>query len=166
MEGIYSFGTMDSLLSTRYYHPEDRTLHSHRLKALESNNQTLNWSACSRNPSVRYCVLRNSLQVQILFKLHSNILLPSRNSSVGIGTSYGLDGRVSIAGRSKWYFSTPQRPRPALRPTQPPASCGLYPWGYSGRDVKMTAHLHLVPRPRMTELYLHSHIRLHGVLLN
>jgi hypothetical protein len=26
---------------------------------------------------------------------------------------------------------------------------GLFPWGWSGRSVKLTAHLHLVPRSRM-----------------
>jgi hypothetical protein len=34
------------------------------------------------------------------------------------------------------------------------------------RSVKLTTHLHLVPRLRMVELYLHSLIRLHGVMLN
>jgi hypothetical protein len=34
-----------------------------------------------------------------------------------------------------------------------------------GRDV-MTSHLHPVPRSGMLELYIHSPIRLHGVVLN
>jgi hypothetical protein len=36
----------------------------------------------------------------------------------------------------------------------------------SGRDVKLTNELSLVQRPRTMELYLHSPIRLHDVLLN
>jgi hypothetical protein len=32
--------------------------------------------------------------------------------------------------------------------------------------VKQTTHLHLVPRLRMVELYLHSPIRIHGTVLN
>jgi hypothetical protein len=35
-----------------------------------------------------------------------------------------------------------------------------------GEGVKLTAHVHLVPRSRMVELYLHSHVRLRGVVLN
>jgi hypothetical protein len=34
------------------------------------------------------------------------------------------------------------------------------------RDVKLSTHLHLILRLRMVELYLHSHIRIHGVMLN
>jgi hypothetical protein len=37
---------------------------------------------------------------------------------------------------------------------------GLFPLKYSGLDVKLTAHLHLVPRSRMVDLHLHSPIRL------
>jgi hypothetical protein len=33
---------------------------------------------------------------------------------------------------------------------------GRFPEGYRGRGVKLTTHLHLVPRSRMLELYLHS----------
>jgi hypothetical protein len=32
--------------------------------------------------------------------------------------------------------------------------------------MKLTIYLHIVPRSRMVELYLHSHIGLHGVGLN
>jgi hypothetical protein len=38
--------------------------------------------------------------------------------------------------------------------------------GYSSSGVKLTTHLHLVPRSRMVELYMHSPIRLHGAVLN
>jgi hypothetical protein len=34
------------------------------------------------------------------------------------------------------------------------------------RGVRLTTHLHLVPRSRLVELYLHSLICLHGVVLN
>jgi hypothetical protein len=43
---------------------------------------------------------------------------------------------------------------------------GLFPWVYSGRGVKLTTHLHLVPRSRMLELYFHSPIYLYGIALN
>jgi hypothetical protein len=35
-----------------------------------------------------------------------------------------------------------------------------------GRGVKLITDLHLVPTPRMVELYLHSPVSLHGVVLN
>jgi hypothetical protein len=34
------------------------------------------------------------------------------------------------------------------------------------RSVKLTVHLHLVPSSRIVELYLHSHISLHSVIIN
>jgi hypothetical protein len=34
------------------------------------------------------------------------------------------------------------------------------------QSVKLTTHLHLVPRLRIEELYLHSPICLHGIVLN
>jgi hypothetical protein len=40
------------------------------------------------------------------------------------------------------------------------------PGGLSGRGVKLTTHLHLVPRSRKVEPYLHSPTRLHGIVLN
>jgi hypothetical protein len=36
-------------------------------------------------------------------------------------------------------------------------------WGALTPGVKLTTHLHLVPRSKIVELYLHSPIRLHGV---
>jgi hypothetical protein len=56
-------------------------------------------------------------------------------------------------------------PRPAVGPTQPPSQWvpggGLFP-----PRVKLTTQLHLVPRTRMVEIYLHSPTRLHGMVLN
>jgi hypothetical protein len=36
----------------------------------------------------------------------------------------------------------------------------------SVRDMKLTTHLHLVPRSRKVALYLHPLICLHGIVLN
>jgi hypothetical protein len=36
---------------------------------------------------------------------------------------------------------------------------------FAGDEVKLTTHLHLVPKAKMVELYLHYHTRLHGVVL-
>jgi hypothetical protein len=89
-----------------------------------------------------------------------------QDSSVGIATSYGLDGRGSIPEKSKIFlFSTASKP--ALGPTQPPIQWlpGVSSPGREiGRGVKLTTHFHLVPRSRMLELYLHSPICLSGIL--
>jgi hypothetical protein len=91
----------------------------------------------------------------------------SRDSSVGITTGYELDGRGSSPGMGKIaHFSTTSRQ--ALGPTQPPNEC--VPWAISqgvnvpGREADH--YLHLVPRSRMVELYLHFTVCLHGVVLN
>jgi len=39
----------------------------------------------------------------------------------------------------------------------------LFPWGQSGRVVKLTTYLHLVPVQECVKLYLQSPIRLHVV---
>jgi hypothetical protein len=63
-------------------------------------------------------------------------------------------------------FSSSQRPDPLWRP--PSLLSNEYRGfsrGYSSRSVKLTIHLHLVPRSRTLELCLRSPIRLHGVEL-
>jgi hypothetical protein len=91
-----------------------------------------------------------------------------RDSSVGIATRYGLDGRDSVPGRGRRSFSTPQRPDPLWGPPSLLSNGHrrLFPRRKSGRGVKLTTRLHLVSRSRMTELYLHSPTRLHGMVLN
>jgi hypothetical protein len=84
-------------------------------------------------------------------------VLRSRDSSVGIVTGYMLDGPGSIPGSARFLIS-PQRPDRLCGPLS------LLSNGYRG--VKLTTHLHLVPRSRMVELYLHSPICLHSVVLN
>jgi hypothetical protein len=73
-------------------------------------------------------------------------------SAVGIATGYGagrLRGRGSSPGSVKnFHFS--MLPRPALGSTQPPIQrvSGALSRGYSGRGVKLTTHLQLVPMSR------------------
>jgi hypothetical protein len=43
---------------------------------------------------------------------------------------------------------------------------GSFPGSKSGRDVKLITHLHPVARSRKLELWLHSPIYLHGIVLN
>jgi hypothetical protein len=63
------------------------------------------------------------------------------------------------------FFFAPSSP--AVRATQPRIE--WLPWvqtrGYSGRDVKLTTHLRVMPRSGMTCVYLHSPIALHGICL-
>jgi hypothetical protein len=80
---------------------------------------------------------------------------------------YGIDGWGSILGVGKTFSSFPQRPD-RLWGTSTLLSVGyprLFPCKQSCRDVKLTTHFHLVSRLRMVKLYLHSPIRLHGVVL-
>jgi hypothetical protein len=99
-----------------------------------------------------------------------NFLLSKRwkwmswDTSVGIATGYGFDSRGLIPGRGKrcsvvYSLQTGSGAHPAS-----------YPMGTGGRfprrGVKLTTHLHLVPRSRMLELYLHFLICLPGVVFN
>jgi len=72
------------------------------------------------------------------------------------------------AGIAQWYsaglragagnFSLHHEFRLALGPTQPPIRSVPWalPWGYSGWGVKLTTHLHLVPKSRKSgSIYLH-----------
>jgi hypothetical protein len=64
---------------------------------------------------------------------------------------------------SGWEFSLHRRIQ-----TGSEAHPASYPWvsGALSLDVKLTTHLHLVPRSRMRGLYILSPIRLHDVMLS
>jgi hypothetical protein len=81
---------------------------------------------------------------------------------------YWLYDHGSILCKGKILFSSPQR---SDRFWSPPSLLsngyrGLSPRGLSGRDVKLTIHLHLIPRSKIVELYLHSPKYLYGIVLN
>jgi hypothetical protein len=76
--------------------------------------------------------------------------LTRRDSSVGIATGYRLDDRGSIPGGGWEFFSSTPCPD---RFWGPPSLIsngyrGLSHWVQSGRCVKLTTHLHLVPRSK------------------
>jgi hypothetical protein len=58
--------------------------------------------------------------------------------------------------------------RSTLGPIRLPTQSVLwfFPRGWSGMCVKLTTHLHLLPRLRKVELYMDSSIRLHLMVLN
>jgi hypothetical protein len=103
--------------------------------------------------------------------IHSSYLLfRSRDSVVGIATSYGLDNRgvgvqVHVGSR---VFSSPRRPDQLWGPPSllSKGYRGLSPRRLSGRSVKLTNHLQLVPRSRKYGSIHPPPIRLHGVVLN
>jgi hypothetical protein len=79
----------------------------------------------------------------------------SRDSSVGIATSYGMGDwgvgvRVPVGSR---IFSSPDRPGRLWGPPKLLSNGyrGLFSRGLSGRGVKLTTHLQLVPRSRKCE---------------
>jgi hypothetical protein len=85
------------------------------------------------------------------------LLLWSWDRSVGIATSYGLDSQGFIPGWSKRYFllhsaHTGSGAHPDFYPM---GTGGSSPRGQSGLGIKLITQIHLVPRSRMVELYLH-----------
>jgi hypothetical protein len=86
----------------------------------------------------------------------------SRDSSVGIATGYRLDGRGSIPGGAEnfsllYNVQTGSEAHPASYPL----GTGTVSKGVKRPGgVKLINHLHLLPRSRMVELYLHSSILL------
>jgi hypothetical protein len=59
------------------------------------------------------------------------------------------------------------QPGSSAHPASYPVGSGdSFLLGYSGRGMKLTAHLHLVPRSRMVKLYFHSSTNHHGLVLN
>jgi hypothetical protein len=68
---------------------------------------------------------------------------------------YGPDDCGSISDMRKRFFLCSTASRPALGLSQLPIQ-----WvrGYSVRDVKLSIHLHVLPRSGMAEVYIYSHM--------
>jgi len=56
----------------------------------------------------------------------------------------------------------------ALGPTQPPIQwVPLFPWRQSSQGIKLTTHLHLVPRSKNVQSYTSTPpLQIHGVVLS
>jgi hypothetical protein len=83
---------------------------------------------------------------------------------------YGLGDRkigVSVPGRGRdfslLYKIQTGSETQSVSYTVGPVGCFL---GVKRQGLTLTIHLHLVPKLRMMEIYLHSTICLHGVVLN
>jgi hypothetical protein len=77
---------------------------------------------------------------------------------------YGLDGRVSISDKGKRFYLL-HRVEAETTKLLCYGCRGIFPRVQSGRAVKVNTKLHLVPRSRIIEVYLHYPIR-HGVVHN
>jgi hypothetical protein len=88
------------------------------------------------------------------------------DSSVGIATVWTPGVRFPAGAR---FFCTSQRPDWFRGPPSLLSNGyrGLFPPEVKRPELEAdTTYLHLVPRSSMVELYLHSPIRLHGVMLH
>jgi hypothetical protein len=74
----------------------------------------------------------------------------------GAGTAQSVQRRAGFPVGTRVSFSTPQRPDRLCWPLLFNEYRGLFLRGWSGQGAKLTTDLHLVPRSRMVELYLHS----------
>jgi hypothetical protein len=88
-----------------------------------------------------------------------------RDSSVGIALGYGLDDRGSRvrfpAGAGNFSLHHRVQNGTGAHPASyPMGTRGSFPGGKSSRGVKLTTHLHLVPKSK------NPPIRLHGVVLS
>jgi hypothetical protein len=80
-----------------------------------------------------------------------------------------LPGRLgfdSRQGQEISFFFTEFRPALAAHPASYPMGTVTLSPEESRRSVKLITHFRLLSRERMMELYLHSLIRLHGVVFN
>ena len=79
-----------------------------------------------------------------IFFEHTHRITSGPGSSVGIATGYGLDG-PAIESRWGARFSAPVQTGPAAHPASCTMGTGSFPGVKSGRAVKLTPHLLLVP---------------------
>jgi hypothetical protein len=116
-------------------------------------------------PSNELLRLSGVMLQYIQFLIASGMLVEVEISRSIQRLRYRLDDRGSICGRGKSCFSSSQR---SDRLWDPPEGTGRFflPRELRDHGVKLTTNHHLVSMSRMMELYFHSLIPLHGVVLN
>jgi hypothetical protein len=88
-----------------------------------------------------------------------------RDSSVGLATSTTARVRFPVEA-SFCLLHVVQTGSGAHPVSYPMGTVGSFAGSKAAWGVKLTTHLHLVSWSRMMELYLHSPIRFHGIVLN
>jgi hypothetical protein len=107
--------------------------------------------------------------MKLLFMLlfQPSVTISLSRPVIPVTTLRGLDSRGSIAGMNARFLSIPQCPDRLWG--QPSFLSKGYRWVSRGckrgLDWKLTAHLYLMPRSRMVEIYFHSPIRFYGGVL-
>jgi hypothetical protein len=106
----------------------------------------------------------------------SCMLIGEQNTLCGVRNRDSSDGSNGLRGgqprfdsrQGKEIFLYTTATRPALGPTQPHIQWvpGTLSPGVKRQGYEADHSLHLAPRSRMVELYLHSPICLHGIVLN
>jgi hypothetical protein len=127
-----------------------------------------------------WCLIKNRDNFTFIFyaptllelKLCSPKEIKSRDGSVGIALSYGLDDQGSRfrfpagAGNFSLHHRF-QNGSGAHPPSYPMGTEGSFPGVKAARGVKLITHLHLVPRSKNEWSYTFTPpIRLHGVVLS
>jgi hypothetical protein len=98
--------------------------------------------------------------------LHSTSIM-SRDSSVGIAMICGLEDRISIPGKARFFIFSIES-RPALGLTKPliQGVPGTHPGWVKLPVHEVITHNPLKLRSRIVDLYLHCPMCLHGVVSN
>jgi hypothetical protein len=121
---------------------------------------------------IHRCSLKFITDLQHSVKLSYKNGVKSRVSSVGVALGYGPDDKCSRvrfpAGAGKFSLHhRVQNGSGALLASYPMGTRDSFPEGEAARGVKLTTHLHLVPRLKNEWIYTSTPpIRLHGMVLS
>ena len=107
---------------------------------------SLSWSFCSFYGTRRFHDHAHSVPYPVPNKYNPHPHVPIAESTRSLCSDCATDGHLAGPGDS------PKTYRPAVGPSEPPVPSeprGPFPRGLDGRSVKLTTHLHLMPKLRM-----------------